>query len=164
MRFLDEFKPLLERTSRGTLRARIGEGEEYDDVSCVPLFPLSDERRFISLVHKPEKEVVEIGIIRSLEALSSPQRKLVEEEVRVRYFMPEIRDVSKVTGTHGIHECEVATDRGPRTLSVRHRKENVKVRDDGVIVITDSDMCRYRIRSIEVLSVRARKELEKLLP
>ena len=53
--------------------------------------------------------------------------------------------------------------KGEKTFIVQDVKENVIIRDAGLIVITDVDKCRYQIRDFRNLPTKARMELERTL-
>ena len=55
------------------------------------------------------------------------------------------------------------TDKGEKTFFVQDVKENVIIRESGLIVITDIEKCKYQIRDYRKLPTKARVELEQTL-
>jgi hypothetical protein len=139
------------------------DGSTVEGVHCVPLFPLSDPHRFISLVKPSRTNPEEIGILRELAELDEDQRRVVDEHIALRYFVPEIQEIVSLDETVGLYELEVVTERGARTIFLLNPRESVSVTDHGVVVITDVEKCRYRITDLHTLAPSSRAELERLL-
>lgn len=153
----------FERATTGYLNLIEQDGTVRRNIQCVPLFPVTDPGRYISVLHKPEKDPEEIGVLRSLDELSPEQRELVETDMRFRYFVPIIRDIHTISSKQGLDHWSVVTDRGEREFSVRDRKENLTITERGMVFVTDVDQCRYRIPDITRLSRKARARLEKMV-
>jgi len=134
-----------------------------EDIHCLRLFPLSEPDTFISVVHHENGQLREIGVIRKLKELTSEQQRLVREDIKLRYFVPEIEDINKITARHGLYEWDVVTGRGNKKFSLRSIRENITVNDEGMIIITDLERCRYKITDSDKLPVKARAELDKVL-
>ncbi len=163
MRLLDAKKLKFQRTESGTLDLTLEDGSVVENVHCIPLFPLSAGGSYISFALRRNNELEEVGVIRHVRDLPPEQQRLVREDIRFRYFVPEITDVKKVQRSIGSWEFDVMTDRGERTFILRHRRENIRVKDNGQIMITDVEKCRYRIPDRSKLPPRAQVELDKVL-
>jgi hypothetical protein len=163
MKLLNPDELLFEQDQNGFLQLKLSDGTVYETVECHPLFPLSNPDAYIAISTQKESNVEEIGIVRSLKELSTSQRSLVEKEIQFRYFSPEIIDIKKITSKYGVVQWEVITDKGAKTFMVQDIKENVAIRDSGLIVITDIEKCRYQIRDYRKLPSKARMELEQTL-
>ena len=143
LRFLDPKKVRFFREG-DALRVTI-----EDDRSClrvVPMraFPISMRDRYISL---RDMEGNELGMIRDMHELDKKSRKLLEEEIRRRYFTPEIRRIVTLREKFGIVEWEVDTDRGPKSFFTRSLHRSVNETTTGYIV-TDMENNRYEIRDL----------------
>jgi hypothetical protein len=77
--------------------------------------------------------------------------------------VPEIKDINRITVRHGLYEWDVVTGRGEKKFSLRSIREHVAVNDEGMIIITDLERCRYKITSSDRLPAKARAELDKVL-
>ena len=137
--------------------------DTHRNVRCVPLFPLSGKEGYISVLRKKEKEYEELGIIKEMALFPKEQQELVLEDVSFRYFVPEITEVSKIVKRSGLEEWQVKTDKGDRTISIRDRKESVTLTDIGVVFVTDSDKCRYKITDYRTLKEKSRELVERML-
>jgi hypothetical protein len=154
----------LEFTARagGLLDVTVG-GTTFEGVHCVPLFPLSDPQRFVSLVKPSRTNPEEIGILRELAELGEEQRRVVDAHIAFRYFVPEIQEIVSLDEAAGLYELDVVTERGARTVFLLNPRESVNVTDHGVVVITDVEKCRYKITDLDALGPSSRAELERLL-
>jgi len=122
-------------------------GTIEDELSClrvVPMraFPLSMREQYISLRNM---EGNELGIIKNPAELDKESRKLLEEEIRKRYFTPVIRSIKSLKDKFGIVEWEVETDRGSKKFITRSIHESLVESKEG-FVITDMENNRYEIR------------------
>ena len=123
-----------------------------EDKSClrvVPMysFPLSMRDQYISL---RDAQGNELGMIRHTNELDKDARKLLEEELRKRYFTPLIRKIKSISDKFGIVEWEVETDRGARKFLTRSLHDSLKEAGDG-LTITDMENNRYEIRDYSAL-------------
>ncbi len=163
MNLLNPNELTFEQAENSFLRLMMKNGEIFEKIECTPLFPLSKPDKYISISYQKEKGVEEIGIIKSLKDLPADQRRLVENEIQFRYFSPHITDIRKITSKYGVDQWEVLTDRGEKTFFVQDTKENVMIQENGLIIITDIDKCRFQIRDYRQLPAKARFHLESTL-
>ncbi len=163
MKLLNTDELTFEQTENGFLRLKLNNKTIYERVECRPLFPLSDPNGYISISREGASDIKEIGIIKSLKKLSAKQRSYVEKEIQFRYFSPKIINIKKITSKYGVEQWEVMTDKGNKTFILQDVKENIIIRDSGLIVITDIEKCRYQIRDYRKLPAKARVELERTL-
>lgn len=162
MIFLDPAQANFRRNPAGTLDLTAA-GTTTTEVSCVPMFPLRDPERLISIVKTGEHGFEEVAVVQELRALPPDQQSLVRDQIRFRCFVPVILDVLAITLVADYFELELLTDRGPVTILVENPRESLTVTDDGIMIITDLEKCRYRIGNLAALPLRARLQLEKIL-
>ena len=163
MNILDSGKISFARNSNGMLDITFDDNTIVENIHCVRLFPLTNPKLYISVIKKEDSDITEIGIIKNLKQLSVKNQSLVKEDINFRYFVPEIKDVARVTHLHGMYELDVVTERGNRQFYVRNARENVHSTENGPIIITDVENCRYKISDLANLSLKARTELDKLI-
>jgi Domain of unknown function (DUF1854) len=163
MNTLDALIISIEQPAGGALRIRLADGHDWHDVAFVQLFPHSDPRRYVSVRQKQGAEYAEIGIIRDLMALPENVQNLVLEDIRLRYFVPGIIEIASITTRRGADTWIVETDRGHASFTVRERSENVTTTEQGIVLITDTDKCRYKIPDIRALPLKSRVLLERVL-
>jgi hypothetical protein len=149
-------------SDRGELRIEY-DGETHERAQAVALFPLSAPTECIELISASETDTRAIGLIASLDALTSEQRGPIERDLRLRSFVPAILDIISIRTARHAETWEVRTDRGPATFTVRGRRENMRFAGSGAITITDDQGRRFRIATTDNMSRRARRELAKIL-
>jgi hypothetical protein len=149
----------------GSLSLSCGKDKTYPSIRCIALFPISDPHRLISVqaARDEGERYEEVGILASLEDLAQPCRQLVAEDIRLRYFVPEILTILKIAGKRGVETWRVLTDRGEKIFGVIDKHENVTMTDNGIIFITDIDRLRYKITDYRTLPAQSRGLLEKVL-
>lgn len=163
MKLLDATNIAIEISGTDTLSVRCADGTLFHNVAFVQLFPNSDPSHFISAGRKQGTEFVEIGIIRDLGSFPQSAQKFVLDDIRRRYFVPQITEIVSIKTSRGADTWVVETDRGHASFSVRERGENVVTSGQGIVMITDIDKCRYKIADPGALSPRSRGLLEKVL-
>lgn len=160
---LEPHELTFEQQDGGMLRLKMADGTIHEPITCVPLFPLSHPASYIALVVTKNGTTEELGVIQQLNDLPPVQRSLVERELQLRYFCPRILDIHAITSKYGVDQWDVTTDCGKKRFLVQDAKEHVTIRDDGVIMIIDTEGCRYQVRDYRRLPTRARIRLEQAL-
>ncbi len=156
---LDPGKLKFERADTGVLKMVI-DGVVHQRVYPVSSFPVSGPDKYISI---RDVEDEEIGMIENLKDLPIEQQALVRRELRLRYFVPVIREIYKIKEEYGTYYWEVKTDRGKKTFYVKGRNENIIFRDKTRLLITDIEECRYEITDYTRLPHHSQTELDKVL-
>ena len=160
VRLLDPKQVRLFRTPEGTARAELA-----DELTCLRLkvlcsFPLTHPNQYVSLRDGSDRE---LGLVEDLHQLDRESRRIAEEEIARRYFLPEITAVKKLSGHFGTYDWEVETDRGPRTFIVRGRSESVVQMPPHRVVVTDVLGNRYQVTDYTKLPPRSVALLYKVL-
>lgn len=128
-------------------------------VEPVRAFPLSAPREGVSLCDGGGKELL---WIESLDAVEPEARRLIEERLAQRAFVPVLRRVLAVSSAVEPSEWEVETDRG-RTRFVLKNEDDVHLLDDHAALITDAHGIRYLIADVRGLDGPSRRLLERFL-
>ena len=163
MNILDPKKIKLEKKPDGSIRLTRQDGKTFNDVRFLLLFPFTDLENFVSAIVKKGSEQNEIGMIKHLKELSGGAGKIVRDDLDIRYFVPEIKAIEKITTKYFFHEVDALTDRGKKKFFLGNVRENVRFKADSSIVITDMEKCRYKIPRFDRLSEKSRAELERIL-
>ncbi len=132
------------------------------DRSClrvVPMrsFPISMRDKYISI---RDMKGDELGIIKDPKELDKESYKLLEEEIRKRYFVPVIIKVKSIRDRLGIVEWEVVTDRGFRKFLTRSIHDNIEETDKGFI-IRDIENNKYELRDYSELDPKSAQLITK---
>lgn len=125
------------------------DGLDYPVVYLHCSFPHSNKRIFISVRTSENKE---IGIIKSLDDFPNDIVNLLEEQIQMRYFAPEITKVIKIHDEFGYSYWETETNAGHLRFTVRKGGGNVKLVSANKVMISDVDGNRFMIENINALS------------
>ena len=160
VRVLDPGRVRLFRTPEGVPRAVV-----EDEVCCLRVlvmcaFPLSRPHAYVSLRDGSNRE---LGLIEDVRALDRESRRIVEEEIERRYFLPEITAVYRLEGHFGTYDWEVETDRGRRSFVVRGRSEHIIQLPPARVAVTDVLGNRYQISDTTTLDRKSQALLYKVL-
>jgi hypothetical protein len=162
MHKLDPHKITFTKSHSGMLDIAMSD-RTVEGVHCVQMFPFSDPERYISVIRPVKPDPEEVGVIERLSDLPADQRKLVVDDIKFRYFVPEIEDIIDVEDSAGLYEMDLATERGPRRIFILNPRESISTTDDGVMLLTDVEKCRYKITNFSRLSSRAHAQFEKII-
>ena len=122
-------------------------------------FPLSDPESFISIREADEK-AKEIGVIKKLSDIAPDQAELIREQIKLRYFMPEITKVIDVKDEYGYAYWNVITSFGACRFTTGMGGDSVVSLSDARILITDIDGNRYEIRDFNAMTPAEKKKLD----
>ena len=120
-------------------------------------FPFNDPDHFISVRDENQKE---IGLIESLADFPAETRRLIEDQLNLRYFTPLITKICEVKEEYGYSYWAVETDRGAYRCTVRLGGGSVSRISDIRLLITDIDGNRFEIPDLTGLSVNELKKID----
>ncbi len=158
MRLMTAENAVFTRTEGGFLSLKFGE-KTYDRVGVYLTFPLTNPEEFISIREADEK-AKEIGMIRSLKDMPKDVQDMIQEQVRLRYFMPVIRKVMEVKDEYGYAYWYVQTDFGSCRFTTHMGGDAVVSLGEARYQITDIDGNRYELPDLYALTVMERKKLD----
>jgi hypothetical protein len=139
----------------------IGPARSWRRVQVARAFPLTKPDQYIGLRDGADKD---IGMLPTLEGLDPESRKIVDEELTRRYFLPVILRVFAVKEEYGITTWDVDTDKGRRTFLVQNLRESVWEMVPGErAIITDKDGLRYEFPDIRKLDAKTISVLSRVL-
>ena len=147
LRILDPRKIRIFRAA-GIPRLTLQDDRSWAKVSVARAFPLSDPKHYIGFLDGAGKDV---GLLHDPDQLDPESRKLVEEELEKRYFVPIVERVSSVKEEFGTIYWTVETDRGAKEIVVRNLRDNLQELAQGRVIITDADGNRFEFPDINKL-------------
>lgn len=133
------------------------DGVEHPAVYVHCSFPHTNRSIYLS-VRTIENQ--EIGMIRSLDEFSAETTLLLEEQVRIRYFTPEITRVVHVKEEFGYAYWEAETTAGLCRFTVRGGGGNTKLINASRLLVTDVDGNRFVIPDLNSLSDKEYRMVE----
>ncbi|MGP1616047.1 MAG: cyanophycin metabolism-associated DUF1854 family protein, partial [Pollutimonas bauzanensis] len=130
-----------------------------DTIVPVRSFPISAPDEGIALVGADGSELVWID---SLADLPEDIRRLVEDELASREFMPEIRRIRHVSSFATPSRWQVETDRGEAVLLLK-AEEDIRRLSGSTLLIADAHGVQYLVRDVAALDKASRRMLDHFL-
>ncbi|MBT0960468.1 cyanophycin metabolism-associated DUF1854 family protein [Denitromonas iodatirespirans] len=149
----------LTRSPFGHLCLTDAEGVRHEQVQVVRAFPIAAPDEGISLLSADGHELAWIA---HLDQLDANTRRLIEDTLAARDFMPVLLRLKSVSSFATPSTWEVDTDRGPTRLVLRG-EENIRRLPGGMLMIADEHGIQYLIRKLRGLDAHSRKLLDRFL-
>lgn len=116
--------------------------ETFERVVILRSFPITAPDEFLS-VREPDTRKkgrgAEIGMIRRLEIFDEATKKLINEELELRYFTPVITKITSQKEKFGYSYWEAETTAGKVSFVLNNPFSNIRVLEDKRIYISDMD-------------------------
>ena len=140
-----------------------GENEHFERVIILRSFPVTNPNEFLS-VREPDSKKQgrgkEIGMIRYITDFDEETRKLFDEELDRRYFTPQIQRILTVKEKFGYLYWDVVTTAGNVTFVMNNPFSNIRILEDGRILINDIDGNVFGIQDPAKLDAQSLKKIE----
>jgi hypothetical protein len=149
----------LTRNAAGCLVFTGVDGAMHEGVVPVRAFPISAPSGSVSLLGEDGHELYWIS---SLDDLPEATRRLVEDELAQREFMPEITRITQVSSFATPSKWQVSTDRGDTELVLK-AEDHIRHLSNAMLLITDAHGVSFLIRDVGVLDHHSRKLLDRFL-
>ena len=149
----------LHRNAFGQLVFMDSEGREHVNVELARAFPISAPLDGISMLDQNGRELLWIP---RLDDSSREIRRLLEEELQSREFMPEIKRIRGVSGYATPCTWQVETDRGD-TEFVLKAEEDIRRLSTSALLIVDSRGIQFLIRDPRTLDKASRRMLDRFM-
>lgn len=149
----------LERNTDGRLVAIDAGGTRHEGVVPVRAFPISAPDGGVSLLGEDGHELLWVD---HLDGLSAEMRTLIEAELALREFMPEIVRIRQVSSFATPSTWQVATDRGDTELLLK-AEDHIRRLAGSTLLVTDAYGVSYLIRDLDRLDGHSRRLLDRFL-
>lgn len=140
-----------------------GEPESFERVVILRSFPVTNPDEFLS-VREPDSKKQgrgkEIGMIRHMSDFDEETQKLFVEELDRRYFTPELKKINSVKDKFGYLYWDVVTTAGNVTFVLNNPFSNIRILEDGRILINDIDGNVFQISDPKKLDSASLKKIE----
>jgi hypothetical protein len=157
---LDPTKVRLWRTEAGKIRMEIEGDRSVLHVNIARAFPVSHPEHYIGFRDEDDKDV---GMVVEPGKLDPKTRKIVDEQLRKRYFVPVITRIHSIKEEYGVGHWIVETDRGHREFVVRGMRDSIWEVGEQRLIIIDADNNRYDIPDYTELDYRSYRLIEETL-
>ena len=109
LNYLDRSNSTFHRTEGGFVSLDTQE-KHYNRVQVFRTFPFTGKNMYIS-IREPDEKAKEIGVIHNLDKdVDEETRKMLTEQMELRYFTPIITKVKNVKEEYGFAYFDVVTD------------------------------------------------------
>jgi len=140
-----------------------GTTEFFERVVIMRAFPISNPDEFLS-VREPDTKRKgrgnEIGMIRHITDFDDNTQKLFLEELDRRYFSPKLIKIISVKDKFGYLYWDAETSSGNVTFIMNNPFSNIRVLDDGRIIMHDIDGNVFEIPDPQKLDAQSYRKIE----
>lgn len=140
-----------------------GVEEEFERVVIRRSFPVTAPDEFLS-VREPDSRKkgrgAEIGMIRNINIFDKATIDLLNAELELRYFTPEIKKITAAKEKFGYCYWEADTSAGHVSFVLNNPFSNIRKLEDGRILIADMDGNCFLIPNPEALDRQSYKVIE----
>lgn len=150
----------LHRNAHGRLVLTLADGSEHAGVLPVRAFPLAAPEEGLSLVGASGQELLWIDRLADLPA---QLRRLLQEELAAREFVPTIQRIHSVSGFSTPSTWQIDTDRGPTQLVLKAEEDIRRLPGRTALLIADSHGVQYAVQDVRALDKESRRLLERFL-
>ncbi len=137
--------------------------ESFERVIVLRSFPVSAPDEFLSVREPNTKKKgrgAEIGMIRRLSDFDEDTRALINEEMVLRYFTPEIKKILSVKEKFGYSYWEAETTAGKVSFILNNPFGSIRVLEDKRVYIADMDGNSFVIPNPEALDRASYRRIE----
>ncbi|MDA3730124.1 DUF1854 domain-containing protein [Niameybacter massiliensis] len=149
----------IEKMPSGFLKV-IKDGETYEKVNVVRLFPYQYEKKYIALLDQENKEIT---ILKDLNDLKEEERTLLLDYLSYKYYMPEITKVNQVKEKMGFLYVDLDTTAGKKEVCIADFVSNIRLIKNKILSITDVEGNKYRISDFNTLDQLSKQKLDVFL-
>ncbi|MBN9412196.1 MAG: DUF1854 domain-containing protein [Burkholderiales bacterium] len=149
----------LARDAFGRLVLTQADGTLHAGVLPVRAFPLTSPGEGLSLVGEGGHEVAWVA---SFDALPAAARALIEQELAVREFAPEIRQLMSVSTFSTPSVWRVETDRGETEFTLSGEEDIRRLSRTRLLILSASGV-QFRVPDLTALDRASRRLLERFL-
>ncbi|MBX3633130.1 MAG: hypothetical protein ABS38_01905 [Acidovorax sp. SCN 68-22] len=150
----------LRRDAHGRLLLTLADGSEHAGVVPVRAFPIAAPGEGLSLLGQDGHERL---WVERLADLPAALRTLIEEELAVREFAPEITRIVSVSGFATPSVWQIETDRGRTELTLKAEEDIRRLAGRTRLLIASAEGVQYRIADTGALDRHSRRLLERFL-
>ena len=150
----------LQRDTHGRLVLILADGTEHAGVQPVRAFPIGAPDEGFSLLGQDGHECLWVD---RLSDLPASMRSLVEAELAVREFSPEIMHIVSVSSFSTPSTWHVRTDRGDTQFTLKAEEDIRRLSGRTRLMVASAEGVQYRIADTGALDRHSRRLLERFL-
>ena len=151
--YVDNYTARITRKDLYTVTLTLRDGTVIDDLEPRRLFPVSGSNQYITLLDKNEKEV---ALVRDFAELDEGSEEALRACFAEFYRIPKITRLLASEEEFGTLTWRVETDLGEVTFRIRNRHSDIKLMQNGRVLVRDASDNRYEIPDYKVLDKKSR--------
>ncbi len=136
------------------------DGRRLTGVEVAHAFPISSPGNFVTICDAEGHEII---CIEDPAALPADMRKVVDEELSRREFVPVVVRIEEVFAQTDPSEWRIVTDRGPTEFLMEDSDMDVRRLGPHRILLVDTHGIRYLIPDVRRLDGASRRILDRYL-
>ncbi len=152
--------PCLHRSPHGPLVLTLPDGTVHEGVTPVRAFPIGAPNEGLSLVGADGHERLWVD---RLSQLAPEDRRLIDEELALREFVPTIQRIVSVSGFTTPSTWQLETDRGPAQLVLKAEEDIRRLGSRTRLLIASSEGLQFKVPDTSALDKASRKLLERFM-
>ena len=152
--------PCLHRSPHGPLVLTLPDGTVHEGVTPVRAFPIGAPDEGLSLVGADGHERL---CVDRLSQLAPEDRRLIDEELALREFVPTIQRIVSVSGFTTPSTWQLETDRGPAQLVLKAEEDIRRLGSRTRLLIASSEGLQFKVPDTSALDKASRKLLERFM-
>ena len=152
--------PCLHRSPHGPLVLTLPDGTVHEGVTPVRAFPIGAPDEGLSLVGADGHERLWVD---RLSQLAPEDRRLIDEELALREFVPTIQRIVSVSGFTTPSTWQLETDRGPAQLVLKAEEDIRRLGSRTRLLIASSEGLQFKVPDTSALDKASRKLLERFM-
>ncbi|MEN6458459.1 MAG: DUF1854 domain-containing protein [Thermoguttaceae bacterium] len=150
----------LKRDAWGQIVLTYADGRQVVGVEPARAFPISSPDGMLSICDAEGRELV---CVEEVAALQPELRRVLEEELARREFVPVVVRIEEVDAEADPSRWRVQTDRGPTEFFMEDSDNGVRRLGPTRILLVDSHGIRYLIPNTRQLDTASRRILDRYL-
>ena len=150
--YVDSYTARITRKDLYTVTLTLRDGTVIDDLEPRRLFPVSGSNQYITLLDQNEREV---ALVRDFAELDEGSEEALRECFAEFYRIPKITRLLASEEEFGTLTWRVETDLGEVTFRIRNRHSDIKLMQNGRVLVRDASDNRYEIPDYKKLDKRS---------
>jgi hypothetical protein len=135
----------------GFIGLKVGD-EDKGRVNLLKMRPFTDEDGYVSV---RDMDMKEIGIVYAIADFPEDEQKLMRDELAMRYFTPEVLEVTEIKEEYGYTFIWADTSAGKREFVMRDLSNNIIFLSPTKALLVDTDGNRYLVPELRKLNDKA---------
>ena len=135
-------------------------GEDYRRVQLSRALPFTAPGMYLCVADMEGKE---IAVLEDLAGFDEASRELLQAELGIRYFYPEVTQIKSVKEKMGAYYFNLFVGDHEKTIAVKDISKNLKQLGEGRIILTDVDGNRFLIPNVYGIQKKSLRMLEPYL-